>query len=207
MKFKANRMEIKKLISGNTEIALEVEDKQNRLISQINGNSGLLTSCLEVSLDKWRNKRSLGHNALFWDMCNYLADHINDPLITANTIYKDIVREHGVSTIYPVEDEMLDMIIKDWESRGEGWLTLKLRKSNLDGNYTNVKFWFGSSVYNSKQFWKLVEGLKETCRDNDLDISQYDSQLQDVIKQMEEKEQALQSKQKEMENNHGNSAR
>ena len=80
------------------------------------------------------------------------------------------------------------MIIKDWESRGDGWQTQILKKSKLEGNYTNVKFWFGSSIYDSKQFWKLVEGLKELCRENNLDISVYDQQIQFAIKQMEKKE-------------------
>ena len=123
-------------------------------------------------------------------MCGYLAEHINDPLITAYTIYRELIREYGVSTIYPVEDELLEMIIKDWENRGDGWLTQKQRKSKLDGNYTNVKFWFGSSIYDSKKFWKLVEGLKQMCRDNDLDISHYDREMQAAIQALEEKELA-----------------
>lgn len=194
MKCKANSMVVKKLINGNTEISLEITDKENRLISQINAHRELLSSELEVVIYKYRKKRSLGHNRLFWDMCNYLADHINEPLITADIIYKDLVRNYGVSTIYPVSDDMLDMIIKDWESRGDGWLTRKLRKSHLDGNFTNVKFWFGSSIYNSKQFWRLVEGLKSMCVDEKLDISHYDQQMQLSLKNLEEKEKRYSAK-------------
>lgn len=190
MKFKAKNLNAKKLLNGNTEFSIEVEDKQNKLISQLNAQKQLFNADLEVGIDKWRNKRSGGHNRLFWDMCGYLSDHINDPNITQLTIYRDLVREYGVSTIYPVKDEMVEFVIKDWETRGDGWLTQKLHKSKLDGNYTNVKFWFGSSIYDSKQFWKLVEGLKTACRDNGLDITHYDQQLQQSIKEMEEKEKA-----------------
>ena len=197
MKFKANKIDAKKLLNGNTEILLEVDDKQNALISQLFEQKQLFNSVLIVSVDKFRNKRSLNHNRLFWDMCNYLADHINDPLITAYTIYQDLIRDFGVSTIYPVEDELLELIVKDWENRGDGWLTQVQRKSRIDEHRTNVKFWFGSSIYDSKQFWRLVEGLKARCRDENLDISCYDQQLQLAIKQMEEKEELL--KQKELQ--------
>lgn len=188
MKFKANNIELKKLMNGDTEIVLTCRDTRNTLISELNAQKQRISGDIEVSLDKWKNKCSLNHNALFWDMCTELAKHINDPLITPYTIYKDLIKEYGISTIYPVTDDMLDMVIKDWENRGEGWLTMKLRKSKIDGNFTNVKFWFGSSVYNSKQFWKLVEGLKAMCRDNDLDISQYDQQMQLAIQQLEIRE-------------------
>ena len=188
MKFKAQKLEIKKLLDGNTEIVLEVEDKQDTVSTQI---KSLVRDELEVDITKWRKRRSLNHNRLFWDMCNHLTESINDPLITANSIYKNLIMEYGVSTIYPVEDSKLDMIIKDWENRGEGWITSKLRKSNLDGNYTNVKFWFGSSIYDSKMFWKLIEGLKQMCRDNDVDISMYDKQLQETMKAFEEREKAM----------------
>ena len=188
MKFKANNIELKKLMNGDTEIVLTCRDTRNTLISELNAQKQRISGDIEVSLDKWKNKRSLNHNALFWDMCTELSNHINDPLITPYTIYKDLIKEYGISTIYPVADDMLDMVIKDWENRGEGWLTMKLRKSKIDGNFTNVKFWFGSSVYNSKQFWKLVEGLKAMCRDNDLDISQYDQQMQFAIQQLEIRE-------------------
>lgn len=188
MKFKANNIELKKLMNGDTEIVLTCRDTRNTLISELNAQKQRISGDIEVSLDKWKNKRSLNHNALFWDMCTELSNHIDDPLITPYTIYKDLIKEYGISTIYPVADDMLDMVIKDWENRGEGWLTMKLRKSKIDGNFTNVKFWFGSSVYNSKQFWKLVEGLKAMCRDNDLDISQYDQQMQFAIQQLEIRE-------------------
>ena len=188
MKFKANNIELKKLMNGDTEIVLTCRDTRNTLISELNAQKQRISGDIEVSLDKWKNKRSLNHNALCWDMCTELSNHINDPLITPYTIYKDLIKEYGISTIYPVADDMLDMVIKDWENRGEGWLTMKLRKSKIDGNFTNVKFWFGSSVYNSKQFWKLVEGLKAMCRDNDLDISQYDQQMQFAIQQLEIRE-------------------
>lgn len=188
MKCKANNMVVKKLINGNTEISLEIHDKENRLISQINADRGLLTSELEVVIDKYKKRRSLSHNRLFWDMCNYLADQINDPLITADTIYKGLISEYGVSTIYPVSDDILQMTIDAWESRGDGWLTQIQRKSKLEGDYTNVKFWFGSSIYDSKQFWRLVEGLKEECREWNLDISFYDQQMQASLAALEKQE-------------------
>lgn len=194
MKFKANKLDAKKLLNGNTEIVLEVEDKKNALISELFDKKQLLSSELAVSIDKWRNKRSLGHNALFWDMCSYLAEHINDPLITAYTIYRELIREYGVSTIYPVDNEILEMVIKDWENRGDGWLTLKLGINSEDEKCTDVKFWFGSSIYDSKKFWRLVEGLKAMCRDEKLDISHYDKQLQLLIQDMEAKEAKLKEK-------------
>ena len=197
MKIKAKNLGLKKLINGNTELVLEVDDKKSKIANQIFREKTLLDVELEVVIDKWRKKRNLGHNALFWDMCNYLSDHINDPLITPTIIYKDLVREYGVSIIYPVPNDLLDMAIETWEMKGEGWQTQMEGKSLEKENSTDVKFWFGSSSYNSKQMWKLVEGLKQMCRDNNLDISYYDKELQASIKAMEEREKALEQKKNE----------
>lgn len=197
MKLKAKNLGLKKLINGNTELVLEVDDKKSKIANQIFREKTLLDVELEVVIDKWRKKRNLGHNALFWDMCNYLSDHINDPLITPTIIYKDLVREYGVSIIYPVPNDLLDMAIETWEMKGEGWQTQIEGKSPEKADSTDVKFWFGSSSYNSKQMWKLVEGLKQMCRDNNLDISHYDKELQASIKAMEEREKALEQKKNE----------
>lgn len=194
MKIKAKNLGLKKLINGNTELVLEVDDKKSKIANQIFREKTLLDVELEVVIDKWRKKRNLGHNALFWDMCNYLSDHINDPLITPTIIYKDLVREYGVSIIYPVPNDLLDMAIETWEMKGEGWQTQLEGESQEKEDSTDVKFWFGSSSYNSKQMWKLVEGLKQMCRDNNLDISHYDKELQASIKAMEEREKALEQK-------------
>lgn len=197
MQVRAKNLDIKRLINGNTELTFEVEDKSGNIAKNLTNQSKLLNSELELNIDKYSPKRSLNHNRLFWDMCNELSNHINDPVITANEIYKSLIVEYGVSIIEPIADDILEFAIKAWESRGEGWLTQVLRKSNLDGNFTNVKFWFGSSIYNSKMFWKLVEGLKILCKENDFDISHYDQRLQASIKALEEQEiSSMQNKEK-----------
>lgn len=188
MRVKALNFNIKKLLNGNTELTFEINDKQNKFANQISSEKTFKDTQLELQIEKFYNKRSLGHNKLFWDMCGYLSEHINDPLITPKIIYRQLISDYGVSTIMPVEDDMLDMVVSAWEKKGDGYLTHVLRKSKLDGNFTNVKFWVGSSEYNSKQMWRLVEGLKQMCRENDLDISMYDSQFQSLIKDMEANE-------------------
>lgn len=190
MKFTANNLNVKKLMNGNTELTIELDDRQNKLINQIASQKELFANKLEISMEKFRQKRSMNHNRLFWDMCNYLAEHINDPFITSQSIYADLIKHYGVSTIYPVQDDMLDYIVQDWQGRGQGWLTERLRKSTLEGNYTNVQFWFGSSVYNSKQFWRIVEGLKAMCSEYDLDISYYDQSMRAALERLEEKEKS-----------------
>ncbi|MGN0961794.1 MAG: hypothetical protein ACI4PF_06340 [Christensenellales bacterium] len=197
MKFRANKLELKKLFNGNTEIVIQIEDKNNKIANQISSKKELLKSDLEVSIDKWRNRRSGGHNRLFWDMCEYLSGCINDPLISPYIIYRQLIREYGVSTIYPVEDELLDMVVRDWENRGDGWITQIQRKSKIDENRTVVKFWYGSSIYNSKQFWKLVEGLKQMCKENDVNISHYDKQLQVTMMAFEDEEKAFELRKKQ----------
>lgn len=201
MKFKANKMELKKLLNGNTEIVLEIEDKQSQLANEINSKKWLKDTALDVSIDRYYNKRSGGHNKLFWDMCGCLADNINDPLITPYVIYRNLIREYGVSTIQPIEDEILDFVIKDWEGRGDGWLTQVQRKSKIDEKRTVVKFWFGSSIYNSKMFWRLVEGLKQMCRENSVDISHYDKQLQVTMKALEDEERAYELRKQQQNEN------
>lgn len=195
MQVRAKNLDIKRLINGNTELTFEVEDKSGKIALNLSKQNKLLNSELELNIDKYSPKRSLNHNKLFWDICEELSKHINDPVITANEIYKSLIVEYGVSTIEPIADDILEFAIKVWESRGKGWLTQTLRKSKLDGGYTNVQFWCGSSVYDPRMFNKLVEGLKILCKENDFDISHYDQRLQASIKALEEQEiSAMQNK-------------
>ena len=190
MKIKATSFEILNGING-TKLLLEVDKGSFKAVMKMQENK-TLSGDLEVKVEKYREKRSLNHNKLFWDMCNYLAEHINE--ITATEIYKQLIRDFGIATIIPIADDILEMTINAWQEKGEGWQTEMLRKSKLDGNYTNVKFWFGSSVYNSKQFYKLVEGLKQECLQYDLDISFYDKQMQSAMEELKKKESAYEIK-------------
>lgn len=189
MRVKAKRLDIRKALNGDTELTFSISDKNNKLLNNLSANKTLQNSELELAIDKWRDKRSRGHNALFWDMCKYLSDHINDPLITPLEIYKSLIHDYGQSTIHPVRNEDVDLVIKDWTSRGDGWL-VETQKSKLQ-DCTNVKLWFGSSRYNSKEFYRLVEGLKQMCKEYDLDISHYDASMKDLLKKQELKEKSV----------------
>lgn len=46
---------------------------------------------------------------------------------------------------------------------GIGWVCEEIGKSKIEG-YTNVKAYYGSSTYNSKEMARLIDSIVEDCK-------------------------------------------
>lgn len=127
-----------------------------------------LNTCNELDLEKdytikiepTKKKRSLDANAYFWKMCRELAVKLNT---NHNEIYKQYIRDYGVFTIVPIAERAVDRWIENWEQKGAGWICESLGESKLKG-YVNVKCFYGSSVYDTKEMSRLIDGVVADCK-------------------------------------------
>nr|DAK78411.1 MAG TPA: NinB protein [Caudoviricetes sp.] len=121
-----------------------------------------------AEIKEYRKKRSLDANAYFWLLAGKFAAKVRIPV---DTIYRQYIRDIGDNfEIVPVRTDAKDRWVKNWESRGLGWLCNDLETSKLDG-YTNIVCYYGSSTYDTAQMSRLIDLVVQDCKDQDIETA------------------------------------
>lgn len=142
---------------GKTILMLEINERQvaETLYDELN----LCEKC-EISVKKWRGKRSNDANRYFWEMAGKLAAKTGIPV---ETIYREAVKNiGGNSDIVCVKAEACDALRKHWSSMGLGWVS-DVFPSKIPG-CNNVILYAGSSTYNTEQMSRLIDLIVEECK-------------------------------------------
>lgn len=119
---------------------------------------------LKIEAKKYRNKRSLDANAYCWVLIGKLAEKLNMKDIE---VYRKAISEVGVYEVLPIKDEAVERFAETWKNNGLGWICEKF-KSRLDG-YTNVKAYYGSSAYDSKEMSRLIDNIITECKEQGIE--------------------------------------
>lgn len=118
-----------------------------------------------LTVKEHKQKRSLNANSYAWTLMDKLAEKLK---MAKTDIYRSYIKEiGGNNSLVCVQDKALDDLIKTWETHGVGWLA-ETEKSKLDG-CTNVRLYYGSSVYDTAQMSRLIELIVADCKANDIE--------------------------------------
>lgn len=118
-----------------------------------------------LTVKEKKEKRSLSANNYFWVMVDQLAEKLN---IGKTDIYRSYVKEIGGNNdIVCCLDRAVSDLCQAWQGRGIGWLT-ETEPSKLEG-CTNVRLYYGSSVYDTAQMSRLIELIVADCKENDIE--------------------------------------
>lgn len=114
-----------------------------------------------IELKKKRKKRSLTANAYFWQLLNKLAVTLNE---AESVTYKRLVSDYGVWTKVYVAEEARGTLIDAWgrQKDSSGWFAEALDKET-------VKLYYGTSVYNTKQMARIIDGLVTECKEQNIE--------------------------------------
>lgn len=115
---------------------------------------------LDIEAKKHREKRSLDANAYCWVLLGKLSEKMG---ISSKDIYIMEIRNIGVYEVLPIKEKAVDKFIDAWQNNGIGWPCEKLGKSKLEG-YINIKAYYGSSTYDTKQMSSLIDSIVEDCK-------------------------------------------
>lgn len=120
---------------------------------------------VEVTITRYKKRRSLDSNAFAWTLIGKLAVKTGVP---KTDVYRSYIREiGGNSDIVCVKNEAVDKMRSGWEGRGVGWLT-ETMPSKLEG-CTNVILYYGSSTYDVTQMKRLTELIVADCKEYGID--------------------------------------
>ena len=114
-----------------------------------------------VEIKQYKAKRSLDANAYFWVLVGKLSAVLNVP---PKEIYQELIKGVGDNyTVLPIKTEAVSDWRQIWGHNGEGWICDDLGKSKLKG-FTNVRCFYGSSMYDSAQMSRLINLTIDECK-------------------------------------------
>ncbi len=120
----------------------------------------------DLEIKEHRNKRSLDANAYAWVLINKVADALR---LTPKEVYQQAILDiAGNHEIIPIKTDAADKFKEVWETQGLGWPCIDIGRSKIDG-YRNMKAYYGSSTYDTRQMSLLIDHLIEDCRALDIE--------------------------------------
>jgi len=146
---KARLIDFSRSFEGKQRVTIELETDFRE------GWQALRDSEVEVSIKKWRKRRSMDANAYAWVLIDKIAAAIG---AKKEDVYRLAIREiGGVSEIVCVKEEAVGRLCESWRRQGIGWQAEPF-PSKLKG-CVNVMLHYGSSVYDAEQMRQLIDNL------------------------------------------------
>jgi hypothetical protein len=114
----------------------------------------------DVSEHVTKRRRSLTQNAYYWVMLNKLAAKLRMP---DSEVHKNMLREYGVCEVFSVRDDVpIEGYFRYYDVIGHGWAGGK--------RFKHIKVYKGSSKMDSREFTRLIDGMREECTLQGIDV-------------------------------------
>lgn len=115
---------------------------------------------VELTVKKFRYRRSNGANAYAWCLIDKIAEKTRR---SKNEVYRHAIRDvGGVSEIVCCRNQAVKRMKDLWRQNGIGWQVDEL-DSKIPG-CTNLVLYKGSSAYDTKQMSQLIDSLVQDAR-------------------------------------------
>ena len=129
---------------------------------------------LQISLEKWREKRSLDQNSYLWKLIDLIAEKLQTDRWS---VYLKALRDYGKASYLVVDEKALDYLkatIRETEVLGE--IEVNGRKA------VQVACYHGSSTLSTKEFARLLDGVISDAKDLGIETLD-DERLKELMKQ------------------------
>lgn len=143
---------------GNFELTFEVPKAARA--AMLKGIDDIRDKDIEIKADKHKEKRSLDANRYMWKLCGELADKLK---LSDIDVYRHHIRLVGVKRQEKMKIKLYETMSVAWGMLGKGWMTERVDfgDDKTEGLYD---FYYGSSVYNTKQMSRLIDSIVEECK-------------------------------------------
>jgi Ni,Fe-hydrogenase III component G len=137
----------------------------------------------EYEIKRVRKRRSLDANAYLWVLCTKIAEAAE---VSKEEVYRRNIRDGGEYTPLPIKEEAVEDFTRIWEAHGIGWFCDLVGNSKIPG-YKLLFAYHGSSEYDSKQMYLLIERVKQDAESVGVE-TMTPEQLAALIKEWEARE-------------------
>jgi hypothetical protein len=137
-----------------TVVELHLEGNQCEALEKLQDKD------IDATIKIFREKRSLSANAYAWTLINKLADAMEQSDIE---IYRSHIKEMGIYRDVEINADAENTLIKVWQDHGLGWCAERVDYGKTEDKII-LRLWYGSSVYNTKQMSRFIEGIVQDCK-------------------------------------------
>lgn len=149
-------------------IIIPVEHGQVHEMNRVLENIGQIAFDKEytVEIKRQRLKRSLDANAYMWTLIGKLGEKLYRSDLE---IYRNFIRDNGAFEIVPIRNDAVPTWRKNWGFKGQGWICEDLGECRNFKDYRNIKSYYGSSTYDTKQMSRLIDAVVQDCREQGIE--------------------------------------
>ena len=120
----------------------------------------------DLTVKEHRKKRSLDANAYAWVLIGKLADAMRVP---PTVVYNNAIQNIGGNyEVIPIREEAVEKFKEVWTKQGLGWPCVDMGPSKIQG-YRNLRAYYGSSTYDTRQMSMLIDALIQDCKALDIE--------------------------------------
>lgn len=126
----------------------------------------------DVTIKEHREKRSLNANAYAWVLLDKLALKLSLPRVplTAEDLYREYCKDVSDNyDIIPVKEERIEIWNKIFCGDHIGRSTVDLGECRTKKGYHNIKCYYGSSDYDTKQMSRFIDLIVQDCKENGIE--------------------------------------
>ena len=111
---------------------------------------------VDITVKKWREKRSKDANAYLWALVGRIADALRE---SKEDIYLDMLKAYGQGGAVSVEQKYSEDFKRSYKYHEP------LGASELNGKtFEHFRFWVGSSEYNTEEMSILIDGVVKEAK-------------------------------------------
>ena len=125
----------------------------------------------DIEIKEHRQRRSLDANSFLWALLDKIAVELSkESPVSPEDVYKQLIPHvGGNSKILPIREDAVDAWKNIWSAGRTGWLCEDMGPCvNLDG-YRNIRCFYGSSVYDTRQMSRLIDLAVQEAKQLDIE--------------------------------------
>jgi len=146
-------------LDGESVLSITTKEDCRELWDNLNGTD------VEVSIKKYREKRSVTANSYMWVLLDKLASVLRT---TKEELYLGYIRRLGMFKDFTLTEDEAKTFRVVWEAFGTGWPTEQVDYTK-DGEKVIIRAYYGSSRYNTKQMSRLIDEVVEDCKEQGIE--------------------------------------
>ena len=136
-----------------------------------------------VEVKQWRKGRSNDANKYAWVLCQKIAEKLSEESFhSKEDVYRKAIRECGYGRIWPVPTDAVNRTIEIWQSNGVGWIAELIGECHNIKCYSNVRVYYGSSAYDTKEMSRFIDCLVSMAKENGVETRPQE-ELDDLIRE------------------------